>query len=78
MRGTKNISVDLDVWEDARKIIGSESGMNMSKYIEITLRGLTRAKTSTAEDFFKDTIMELFKATEKSKKAKIVMKKNKK
>jgi antitoxin component of RelBE/YafQ-DinJ toxin-antitoxin module len=57
-----NISIDLDVWENAKKIIKSESGMSMSKYIEITLRVLPRAETGTVKEYMQDTIMDFFRA----------------
>lgn len=59
------ISVDPTVWENAKQIIQNEAGMSMSKYIEITLRSLTRSTTGTAQDYVQDTIMD-FVAADKS------------
>jgi antitoxin component of RelBE/YafQ-DinJ toxin-antitoxin module len=77
MQIKKSISIDKDVWENAKKVIQSEAGMSMSKYIEITLRSLTRATTGTAQDYMQDTIMDFFKATDKKKKNPVVKVKKK-
>jgi hypothetical protein len=56
------ISVDPTVWEDAKQILQTEAGMSMSKYIEITLRSLTKVTTGTAQEYMHDTIMDFVSA----------------
>jgi hypothetical protein len=40
----RTISVDNDVWEKAKKAVKKETGMNMSKFIQVWLNGAARAK----------------------------------
>jgi hypothetical protein len=65
MRVRKIVTVDENVWENAKKIIQTEAGMSMSKYIEITLRGLPRAVSGTTQEFVQGAIMD-FVAADKS------------
>ena len=65
MQIKKSISIDKDVWENAKKVIQTEAGMSMSKYIEITLRGLPRVVSGTTQDFVQGAIMD-FVAADKS------------
>lgn len=46
----RNMSIDDDVWQGAKKIIKEETGMTMSKFIEIYLRGITRARKGGLRD----------------------------
>jgi antitoxin component of RelBE/YafQ-DinJ toxin-antitoxin module len=62
-----SISINPDVWENAKKIIESEAGLTMSKYIEITLKALPRADQGSTKDFVQETIMDFVNATEKKK-----------
>jgi len=43
----KTISLDPQVWEDAKKVIMGEMNMSMSKFIEIQLRTLVRAHSKS-------------------------------
>lgn len=63
------ISVDPTVWENAKQIIQNEAGMSMSKYIEISLRGLMRVESGTTKDFVQDTIMDFVSADKSLKRS---------
>lgn len=45
-----NISVDEQVWEDARALISEVMNLSMSKFIEIQLRTLVRSHKSPFAD----------------------------
>jgi hypothetical protein len=56
----RTISVDHDIWEKARDIVKEETGMTMSKFIEIYLRGITRArKSGSLRDVIEGTTKDL-------------------
>jgi hypothetical protein len=46
----RNMSIDDDVWLSAKTIVKEETGMTMSKFIEIYLRGIVRAKKGGLRD----------------------------
>jgi len=46
----RSISIDENVYNEARKILKEEINMTMSKYLEIKLRALVRSKTQTQKD----------------------------
>jgi hypothetical protein len=55
----RNMSIDDDVWSKAREIVKEETGMTMSKFIEIYLRGLVRAKKGGLRDVVESGIRDL-------------------
>jgi antitoxin component of RelBE/YafQ-DinJ toxin-antitoxin module len=55
----RTISVDHETWEKARDIIKEETGMTMSKFIEIYLRGIARAKRGGIRDVIEGATKDL-------------------
>jgi antitoxin component of RelBE/YafQ-DinJ toxin-antitoxin module len=79
MQKKVNMTIDYDVWKNAKAIIKSESGMSLSKYVEITLRALPRAQEGTVKEYMQETIMDFFRAdktlsvVEKEKAERVIM-----
>lgn len=63
----RSLSIDDDVYEEAKKILKEELNMTMSKYIEIQLRALVGSKTKTQKDLYEGVVAELFEGMMKPK-----------
>jgi hypothetical protein len=56
----RTISVDHETWERAKEIVKEDTGMTMSKFIEVYLRGVARAKhTRSLRDVVEGTMRDL-------------------
>jgi antitoxin component of RelBE/YafQ-DinJ toxin-antitoxin module len=53
-----NLSLDSEATEKAKVILKEEMGMTLSKFIDIQLRSLVRARTGTVSDFMEGTLKE--------------------
>lgn len=65
-----NVSLDKDVWKEAKRILKEDLNMTMSKYIEIQLRSLIRSQTQTHRQLMESVAEDLFYAQQKRKKKK--------
>jgi hypothetical protein len=66
----RSISIDENVYNEARKILKEELNMTMSKYLEIQLRALVRSKTQTQKDLYEGVVSDLLSDMMKPKVAK--------
>ncbi len=63
----RSISIDDNVYEQARKILKEELNMTMSKYIEIQLRTLVSSQSQTVKEVYGGLVTELVGDMLKSK-----------
>jgi hypothetical protein len=55
----KTISVNREIWENSKEVIKEQTGMSMSKFIEIYLRGIIRAKRGGLRDVIEGATKDL-------------------
>jgi hypothetical protein len=55
----RTISVDHETWENAKEVIQEETGLTMSKIIEIYLRGIARTKKGGLRDIIAGGVNDL-------------------
>lgn len=52
----RSLSVDVEVWEKAKKILKDDLNMAISKYIDLQLRALIRSKSGSYAEFMQGTL----------------------